>query len=307
MAFTFGIIDIGSNTIRMNIYSIDKGGFKQVMTTKNSAGLVSYVHNGVMNDEGITKLEDVLTEFKNMLDVLSVTEFAVFATASLRNVKNSQEILDHVQDKTGIRIDLLSGSEEGRLSFNGAIHALNRDDGIYIDTGGGSTEVVLFDNKDIVSVASMPIGSLNLYNRYVREIIPTPSEIKKISKKVQEELFVIDPEKNLYVESLAVTGGSMRAVRELMIQLKWIRPDQFVFKPELLDELVDYLAEDESRAIKLLIRVKPDRVHTVFTGLLIIQNVARFVHAQVIEVSFSGVREGYLLEKVLKPAPAENE
>lgn len=87
MAFTFGIIDIGSNTIRMNIYSIDRSEFSQVMSTKASAGLVSYIHNHQMNQEGINKLIETLTEFKKMLNVLSVSEFAVFATASLRNVK----------------------------------------------------------------------------------------------------------------------------------------------------------------------------------------------------------------------------
>lgn len=299
MAFTFGIIDIGSNTIRMNIYSIDRDDFNTVMSTKSSAGLVSYVHNQRMNQEGIDKLEQVLNEFKSMLDVLSVTEYAVFATASLRNIKNSDEIIADIKKKTGIDVDLLSGAEEGRLSFNGAVHALNREDGMYIDSGGGSTEMVLYDKKDIVSVSSMPIGSLNLYNKYVKEIIPTAAEIKNIRKKVRDELLEIDPENNLKVESLAVTGGSMRAVREIMIRLKWIRPDQYVIKPELLSQLVDYLAEDESRAIKLLLQVKPDRVHTVFTGLLIIEGVARFIRADVVEVSFSGLREGYLLEKVM--------
>ncbi len=299
MAFTFGIIDIGSNTIRMNIYSVDREDFQQVMTTKSSAGLVSYVHNHEMNQEGIDKLVEVLREFRSMLDVLSITEFAVFATASLRNVRNTEEILAAVKEKTGIEIDLLSGAEEGRLSFNGAVHALNHEDGLYIDTGGGSTEMVLYDKKEIVSVSSMPIGSLNLYNQCVREVIPTVAEIKNIRKRVRHELLEIEPEDNLRVESLAVTGGSMRAVRDIMISLRWIRPDQYVIKPSLLADLVDYLAEDESRAIKLLLQVRPDRVHTVFTGLLIIEGVARFVDAQFVEISFAGVREGYLLEKVM--------
>ncbi len=299
MAFTFGIIDIGSNTIRMNIYSIDRSEFSQVMSTKASAGLVSYIHNHQMNQEGINKLIETLTEFKKMLNVLSVSEFAVFATASLRNVKNLEDILKVVREKTGIEIDLLSGAEEGRLSFNGAIHDLDGTEGLYIDTGGGSTEIVLFYDNQIVSVSSMPIGSLNLYNRYVREIIPTAAEIKTIRKKIKDELLAIEPEQALEVDSLAVTGGSMRTIREILIKLKWIRPDQHTFSPKLLSDLVDYLVENDSRAIKLLLQNKPDRVHTVCTGLLIIEGVAKFANAKVIEVSFSGLREGYLLEKVI--------
>ncbi|MCF0246701.1 MAG: hypothetical protein HUJ55_07745 [Ileibacterium sp.] len=300
MQTTFGIIDIGSNTIRMNIYKIDQENFQVIMSDKVSAGLVSYIRKGAMNQEGIAKLESVLNQFKEVLDTLHVENYAVFATAALRNISNSQEVIEAIHQRCHIPIELLSGAQEGRLSFSGAMQNLSHEDGMYIDTGGGSTEVVLYDKDEISFVASMPVGSLNLFNKYVKEIIPTPAEAEKICRRVEKEMKEISAGKHFFhVSSLAVTGGSMRAVRQLMVNLKWIRSDQYEFKPALLQELADYLLEDETRTIRLLLKVKPDRVHTLFTGLLIVKTIADLTKCQVVQVSMNGVREGYLVEKVI--------
>lgn len=94
----------------------------------------------------------------------------------------------------------------------------------------------------------------------------------------------------------------MRAIRELMVHLKMVDPNNFVIKPDDLSELIKVLSKDEKETIRLFLKVKADRVHTMFPGLLLIQSVAQYSRAKNIQVSTNGVREGYMIDKVLKHA-----
>ena len=296
----YGIIDIGSNTIRMNIYKIDGRQFHLLLSKKEAVGLVQYVKKSVMSQEGIDRLAACLIQFREMIELLHLDGYSAFATASLRNIDNSQDVIDAIFQKCQVPIDLLSGAQEGRISFHGAIYGLAHQSGIYIDTGGGSSEVILYDKRQIGFVASLPIGSLNLYNKYVKNIIPTKSEIKTIQERIGKELTTIDRKKSiLKAEDLSVTGGSMRAIRALLISLRCIDKDVYEFDASMIRQLVKYLQEDEGKTIHLFLKVKPDRVHTMFPGLLIIDTIAQYTKAKRIQVSTNGVREGYLMEKIL--------
>lgn len=296
----YGIIDIGSNTIRMNIYKIDGRQFHLLLSKKEAVGLVQYVKKSVMSQEGIDRLAECLNQFRDMIELLHLDGYSAFATASLRNIDNSQDVINAIFQKCQVPIDLLSGAQEGRISFHGAIYGLAHQSGIYIDTGGGSSEVILYDKRQIGFVASLPIGSLNLYNKYVKNIIPTKSEIKTIQERIEKELTTIDRKKSiLKAEDLSVTGGSMRAIRSLLISLRWIEKDVYEFDASMIRQLVKYLQEDEGKTIHRFLKVKPDRVHTMFPGLLIIDTIAQYTKAKRIQVSMNGVREGYLMEKIL--------
>jgi exopolyphosphatase/guanosine-5'-triphosphate,3'-diphosphate pyrophosphatase len=159
--FMLAIIDIGSNTIRMNVYIIKEDFFEQAFSSKEMAGLISHVENGVLAESGIIKLLDVLKRFDLILKRLNITRVYPFATASLRNIKNSHEIIQRVKETLGFDIHLVSGNEEGELGYIGAHSVVQRDSGLVVDIGGGSCELVPFKNNKIESSTSLPMGSLN--------------------------------------------------------------------------------------------------------------------------------------------------
>jgi exopolyphosphatase / guanosine-5'-triphosphate,3'-diphosphate pyrophosphatase len=300
MLMLCGIIDIGSNTIRLNVYSIENTKFEVLFSKKENAGIVSYVKKKQMTQEGIDKLERCLSRFKKMLDSLHITTYSAFATASLRNITNPQEVIDQIKKNIGIEIELLSGADEGRISFEGAIHGLDCKEGIYIDTGGASTEIIRYEETDIDYVSSMPIGSLNLYNKYVSRIIPNKKEIQSIQERVLEELKALNISRKLLTfDHLSVTGGSMRAIKSVLVAQKKISNDTNTIDAKLLNEAVEEFSKDTTNTMHLFLKVKPDRVHTLFCGLLIIATIADYTNAKTIQISCNGVREGYLIKKYL--------
>jgi hypothetical protein len=91
----------------------------------------------------------VLGNYKNILTDFGIGNAYIFATASLRNIANTEEAVKRIEDEMGLYVDVLSGEEEARLGFMGATLAVNIEKGLFIDIGGGSTELVTFRKREI--------------------------------------------------------------------------------------------------------------------------------------------------------------
>ena len=119
----YAIIDIGSNTIRLNVYQVEEdGAIHSIFQSKETAGLAGYVReDGSMSREGLDRAADALLRFRSILDALHIENRAVFATASLRNITNSEEAVFQLQERTGLMIRLLSGREEAILDYVGLL------------------------------------------------------------------------------------------------------------------------------------------------------------------------------------------
>ena len=107
-----GIVDLGSNTIRLSIYHCDQGQFRLLLHKKTMAGLAGYVREGILSDSGILVACRTLAAYRALLDNFNVTHMHVFATASLRNIFNTAEAVETIRDVTGIQVEVLSGEED---------------------------------------------------------------------------------------------------------------------------------------------------------------------------------------------------
>lgn len=267
-----GIIDIGSNTIRLNVYESNKHSFHLLFSKKENVGLISYINKNNLTLEGINKLKQCLLRLKKTLDTLGIHIIDAFATASLRNLDNKDEVLAIISYTVKINIVLLSGTTEGNLSFKGAMHQIERPEGLYIDSGGASTEFVFYKHYNNLATYSLNIGSLNLFNKYVKKVIPTKEETIQIQKRVQCELESVPTPKEISeFQNLAVTGGNMRAVRSLLVHFDWINRDEYIFSADKINKLLQTLSNNRTDTLHLFLKIKPERVHTMFCGLLILE------------------------------------
>ena len=295
-----GIIDIGSNTIRLNAYESNNHSFHLLFSKKENIGLISYINKNNLTLEGINKLKQCLLRLKKTLDILGIHIIDAFATASLRNLNNKDEVLAIISSTVKINIVLLSGTTEGNLSFKGAMHQIEQPEGLYIDSGGASTEFVFYKHYNNLTTYSLNIGSLNLFNKYVKKVIPTKEEAIQIQKRVQAELVSISVPKELTeMNTLAVTGGNMRAVRSLLVHYDWINRDEYIFSADKINKLLQTLSNNRTDTLHLFLKIKPERVHTMFCGLLILEGIISKYSIQTIQVCTNGVREGYLIQKYI--------
>ena len=185
----FAVVDLGSNTIRMTLYDVqEQGGFQALFSEKRMAGLVNYIRSGSLTREGIEVACSVLRGFQRLLAQFGPVPVHVFATASLRNIRNTGEALAAIRENTGLEVEVLSGELEARYGCIGAMLTCPLAGGAVFDIGGGSTEIVRLENGKIVSAQSLDIGSLNLYNRYVSELWPSRPEIDELTSAVRKKL-----------------------------------------------------------------------------------------------------------------------
>ena len=150
-----------------------------MLNKKYSAGLAGYVQaDGALSRAGIELCLDVLSEICTLIEAFKFDGVYPFATASLRNISNSGQVLDEIRQRCGLEVKLLTGREEAFYDYYGASRHLAARDGVLVDIGGGSTEILLYEDGRPQTAESIEMGSLNLYNRFVSGIVPGKDEIR---------------------------------------------------------------------------------------------------------------------------------
>ncbi len=298
------MIDVGSNTIRMAIYEIKDGHAAQIMKRKHTVGLSAYVKDGIMQEEGIRRAAEVVTEYREFLEGMGVENIVAFTTAALRNAKNSAEAVAAVEARTGLSIRVITGEEEAVFDFAGAIHDLAADNGVILDIGGGSTEIILYRARRVMQKLSLPFGSLSLKVAYVKGLMPTPEEAEAIrveaAKAIGTVCCKLPTMRNLVACGLGGTFKGTCALYRLMYDLpeETTRMETKRFR-ELLAHYVSPHPPKEEDAVRLMLAT-PDRIHTLLPGLILADVLTGALGCRELAYSDSGVREGYLYSEILR-------
>ena len=293
------IIDIGSNSIRLTLYETQGQEFRILFREKIMAGLAGYVENGKLSAEGIDCACSGLLVFRGILQTLEIDHVSVFATASLRNISNTAQALSVIRAATGYCVEVISGEEEALLGYAGAMRELHLTGGAFLDIGGASTEIVTFENGQPVDFASFPMGSLSLYRRCVKKILPGDGSLKRLR---QEIAYTIDiPQGTLPPQPLIVgVGGTSRAVLKLARNYYKMSDECRSMTAEQVYGLCDFLSSGKKEASDLILRLEAERIHTLIPGLLILRHVFHLFDAQQLVIGKYGVREGYLCQRLLQ-------
>jgi exopolyphosphatase/guanosine-5'-triphosphate,3'-diphosphate pyrophosphatase len=304
-----GIIDIGSNSIRLVINEETEHGAHHVIDeSKESARLSEKI-----GPDAILKLEDqhalcqTLNYFKKMCEANRTTMIRAVATAAIRNAANSADILTYVEHNTGLKIELLSGEEEARLGFLGMINSLDLKDGFLVDIGGGSSEITLFENRELIKSVSFPFGSVNTTKRYTKNGDLNDDDIIQIRTMVENAL---DKQKS-WLQSrkglpLVGLGGTIRNICKLdQRQRKYSLPltHNYDMEASSVDQLMEQLSTLSVENRKKVEGMSKDRADIIVPGLIILQTIFRFVGAHRYKISGSGIRDGIYYEIIYPHQP----
>ena len=226
------------------------------------------------------------------MQTLAIDRISVFATASLRNISNTEQALSVIHAATGYFVEVISGEEEALFGYAGAMQEL-RLSGAFLDIGGASTEIVTFDGGTPVNFASFPIGSLSLYRRCVKKILPGEGSLKRLRQEISQTIDLSEDAIVLHPLLIGV-GGTARAALKLAQHYCKISDDCHSITVEQLDALCTFLCSGKKAASDLILRLEAERIHTLVPGMLILQHVFHLFGAQQLVISKYGVREGYL-------------
>lgn len=301
----YGIIDIGSNTIRVVVYKITKDRFECLFNKKKFVQLISYIENGRMRDEGIRSMIFAVKQLAEVAQHFSPKIIECFATAPFRAVNNSDELIDVIKNFTGLNTRVLSGDEEAQFELIGAQYLNGVDTGLFVDLGGGSMEAGLLKNGEIRQAQSIDIGCVNLTNRFVSGLFPVKQELKALKSHIDERLSEIKWLDESSGFNMICTGGTARALGEIHKSLTGssMPLDSYTMDVEELKSVYKTIMEMEIEGLRLITKQAPGRIFTFVPGTVALWRLAKM--AQVKQVGFStfGVREGYLIKNIMGMSP----
>lgn len=300
----YAVIDLGSNTIRLSILELQDQQIKTLFQEKEVVGLAGYVQNDCLDAEGIVKTCDALNRLQWLaLKFVDACDIHVFATAVFRMIANQEETLAAILRETALRPKIITGEEEALLDFIGARRQLQRDKGMLIDIGGASTELVYFSDGAPRRMTSLPIGCLSLHARFVKDVCVSESEMPRIRKEIRHRFDGFPWTELPPGQTLIGIGGTARTALKLSRaffsnEATADERETDAFPAIHVSRIRRMLEKRKPGAYQTVYKIAPERVLTIATGLLILEEAVRRLGCRVICVSKTGVREGYFLQYI---------
>lgn len=303
----YAVIDLGSNSVRLVVFEVcnDKKrsysykDFRHLINNKSMAGLAAYVEDGVFTEAGVKRAASVLKGHLKRSKYFQCKRIDCFATAVLRNASNCDDAIAAIEEETGLPITLLSARDEAHLGFVGATCDRAIERGTLIDIGGGSTELTRIENGKESDGVSLGMGSLSSYARFVKDILPTPEEALEIRAAFWELIEALPDREAFRAERFYGIGGTVRAAAKMYAQThgEGIRPKTLT--PAQVDGILRMRRSDASAYAHSALKASAERIHTLTPGCVILESLLTGLGAEKLEICKYGVREGYLIERML--------
>ena len=297
----YAAIDIGSNAVRLLIKSIDREAvqekkIKKVMMLRVPLRLGFDVFSiGELSEKKADKLRRLMKAFRQLMKIYDVDDYRACATSAMRDARNGRKIIKESEKDTGIRIEIIDGQEEARMIYNNHIECMEDRLGnyMYVDVGGGSTEINLLTNGELVWSVSYNIGTVRMLSNAVKE--GTWQQMEEELMKVTEGVAAIN---------IIGSGGNINKLfrladkKDKKLQRLPVSSLQTVY-----DVLKPLTPEERVEAFSL----KQDRADVIVPAAEIFLKIAEVVHAEYIYVPVIGLSDGIIdnlyaksLEKEMK-------
>lgn len=279
----FAAIDIGSNAVRLLLSHVyDVGGVTQfkkaeLIRIPLRLGEDAFLNKKISPDK-ISKLVSAMKAFKNLIDVYEAIDYRACATSAMRDAENGREVIEQVRREAGIKIEIIDGKTEADIIYSNHIeeHLDKNNSYLYIDIGGGSTEITLFSKNKAIASQSFNIGTIRMlhnqidkeywtyFKNWVREITKGHKPLIAIGSGGNiNKLFRMSGRKN----NKPVTTSKLKSLYEMM--------DSYTY-----DERVKVLG------------LNPDRADVIIPASKILLSVLKHAEIEKVIVPQIGLSDG---------------
>lgn len=282
----YAAIDIGSNAVRLLIKELEEDNvprFSKVLLLRVPLRLGFDVFaNGRISEKKEKNMIRLMKCYKQLMKIYDVADYRACATSAMRDAANGPQIIRDVEKKTGIRIEIIDGQEEARMIYNNHIENMKDRKGnfMYVDVGGGSTEINLLADGELVCSRSYNIGTVRMLNNAVED--SEKARIKRDMKDLAASypgINIIGSGGNINKLFKMVKGRDRRYPRMSVASLR-----------ELYDELRALSVEERMEIYAL----KPDRADVIVPAGDIFLTIADITGAQYIYVPVIGLADGII-------------
>lgn len=284
----FGVIDVGSNSVRLLFVADGKVLYKALQTTRLGEGLAD---TGKLCEAAIARSAAAVDTFYRRAITEGAEGVFVFATAAVRSAENGRAFTERVESLCGLKTEVISGETEAEI---GILGALGNADGAVIDIGGASTEIVVKKSGVLVYKKSVDIGVVRLKDTCGRD----KTKLKAAAKNAAEAFGAIP----LQGVTLHAIGGTATTLAAQHLQLKTYDPQQITgaeMTAEQLQDLADKLLAKSVEEIAKLPCMPAGRADVLTGGAVLLATLTQALNIPKIAVSDRDNLEGYAIKKGL--------
>jgi len=246
-------IDIGSNAIRLLVANVITEKNETPIFKKSALvrvpirlGADTFI-KGIISEENKSRMLKAMEAFKLLMEVHGIQKYKACATSAMREAKNGTEVVTEILDKTGIKIDIIDGKKEAAIIFSTDLTNIIKNDKsyVYVDVGGGSTEITVFSKGKIINSKSFKLGTVRLLNK------------NKSNKDIWEnmEVWIKANTQNLTKVSLIGSGGNINKIFKLSgtllgkpLSYIYLKAQYHFLKQMTYDERISELGLNPDRA-----------------------------------------------------------
>jgi exopolyphosphatase / guanosine-5'-triphosphate,3'-diphosphate pyrophosphatase len=307
------VFDIGSNSGRVVVYRGGAGGHLRILaSTRASLRLVRDLDaEGRLSAEAQERLLTALRDFVAVARGAGAERMVAVATAAMRDARNGPDLIARIRAELGLEVQVLSGDEEARFGFLGAVRSLPVSHGALFDVGGGSMQVSRFRGRRLTSAVSLPLGSLRLSDAYLESDPPAAGEVRRLREHVRKLLKEAGVRPLAAGEELVGTGGTMRNIAKIDRRSRDYpvpRLQGYVVSRARVGDVVDEVSSRRLRKREGIAGLNEDRGDSIVGGSLAIHTLMEALEAQEVWVSGQGVRDGLAVHLItgsdVLPEPA---
>jgi exopolyphosphatase / guanosine-5'-triphosphate,3'-diphosphate pyrophosphatase len=296
------VVDMGTNSTRLLVGDVEDGEVKEL----ERRSTVTRLGRGVDTSRQLATeaIEDVVSavgEYIKLYEPLEPDVVLALATSAVRDAENSGAFIAELRERFALNARILTGEEEARLTYVGAVAGRAPSDGtLVIDIGGGSTEIVVGSGREMAFHTSLQLGTVRHTERHIRNDPPTAQELEALAEDIRKQLFAELAAADFFEihTGIAVAGTptSLAAIDQELDPYDPERVHGYVLSLDAIQHMYSMLSGKSLEARLKVPGLHPGRAPTIVAGVVILIQAMRAFGLQEIEVSEHDILYGAALE-----------
>jgi exopolyphosphatase / guanosine-5'-triphosphate,3'-diphosphate pyrophosphatase len=289
-----GVVDVGSNSVRMVIFDGAARSPAYFYNEKILCGLgAGLPETGHLNPEGKRRALAALKRFQAIARGLKIKPLTVVATAAMREARDGPEFAREIEQETGLKLWVIDGLEEARLSAQGVLLGWPEADGLVCDIGGSSMELAIVRDGDVGKRMSSALGPLKLQN--------IPGGRKGLKSHIAGILDELAEEMGTGHKRIYLVGGSWRVIARLDMERRNYPLHvlhEYRMSPKDISQTVKWIGEQDLQDMRHRTGTSAARMALVPAACEVLRQLTRRFKPRDVAVSSYGIREGMLYEQM---------
>ena len=296
------VIDIGSNSIRMQISEVLGKSYKIVEDYKEILRIGDEVFlRGEFSDRAIDDILNVLKKIKSLIDGKNVDITRVVATAAFREAKNGYIVAEIIEKEIGLKVEIISGKDEAYFNYLSAAanFQLSKSNAIIVDIGGGSAEICITDNGNLKNAITTNLGCSKLTKMFIKHSPPIIDEVLKMKKYISGQLRHYEINKDIAL--VICSGGTMYNVSEIYYKEKSKADTAIKYVDrKFLKKMISTMEMKDTDTIKNINGIEPQRADIMIAAMIFIDILLEKTRLSGFYTLRAGLRTGLTIDTMNK-------